>query len=324
MEVLESNWNFEKPNFAYKRDEVLTGRKHTIKRCNTFDFHRSLYADDGAFLLTSRSDLENAVPLLFRIFEAFGLSMHVGRNGQKAKTEAVFYPSTARLKNPDPADIRDIEVDGGSVSFTSQFKYLGSLIADKLNDDAECDARISAASKAFGALKSQLFGVRSICTKAKKHAYEALVLSLLFYGSECWILSADMRDKIVKFHRRCVRFMCGLNLSEMRSKGIHHVDLEKRLNTANILSILEARRLQWLGHVYRMPDDRLPRRLLSSWVAHPRPVGRPYLTYGHGIISDLKTHGLFNTWGVLALDRVAWRAKVKVIRKSRPIRGAAV
>jgi hypothetical protein len=54
----------------------------------------------------------------------------------------------------------------------------GSLIADKLTDNAECHARISAVSKAFGALKTQLFGVRHICTRAKKHVFEALVLSL--------------------------------------------------------------------------------------------------------------------------------------------------
>jgi hypothetical protein len=256
--------------------------------------------------------------------KAFGLSMHVGRNGQKAKTEAVFYPSATKIKNPDPLDTCDIEVDGGVVSFTNHFKYLGSIIADKLNDDAECAARISAASKAFGALKTQLFGVKNICIRAKKHAYEALVLSLLFYGCECWVLSAGMRDKIVKFHRRCLRFMCGITLDSMRSKNIHHSDLEKRLRTKNILSILESRRLQWLGHVYRMPEERLPRRLLSSWVMQPRPKGRPPLTYAHGICKDLKSHGLENSWGVLAKDRIAWRAKVKAIRSYKPPRNNMV
>jgi hypothetical protein len=166
-----------------------------------------LYADDGAFLLTSRKEVEQAVPLLFSVLKAFSLSMHVGSNGNKAKTEALFYLSAAWIKNPDPIDTQDIEVDGVIVSFTKQFKYLGSLIADKLTDDAECDACISAVSKAFGALKTQLFGVWHICTRAKKHAYKALVLSLLFYCSECWILSTAMRDKILKFHRRCIRFM---------------------------------------------------------------------------------------------------------------------
>ncbi len=76
-------------------------------------------------------------------------------------------------------------------------------------------------------------------------------------GSECWILFAAMRDKILKFHRRCIRFMCGVTLDSMQSKNIHHSDLEKRLRISDVLSILESRRLQWLGHVYRMPADSL-------------------------------------------------------------------
>ncbi len=247
MEVLADQWEFEKPLFAYRLDNVLMGRKHTVKPHACFEFFHSLYDDDGAFLLTLRREVDDDVPLVFSVLKSFCLSMHVGRNCQKAKTEAVFYPSAAKIKNPDPVDTCDIVVCGGFVSFTNQFKYLGSIIADKLNDEAECDARISAASKAFGALKTQLFGVRHVCHRAKKHAYEALVLSLLFYGCECWTLSAVMRDKIVKFHRRCIRFMCGITLDSMRSKNIHHVDLEKRLCISNILSILESRRLQWLG-----------------------------------------------------------------------------
>jgi hypothetical protein len=171
--------------------------------------------------------------------------------------------------------------------------------------------------KRYGALKTQLFGVRHICTRAKEHAYGALVLSLLFYGSECWILSAAMRDKIQKFHRRCIWFMCGVTLDLMRSKNIHHTDLEKRLRISDVLAILECRRLQWLGHVYRMPADRIPRRLLSSWVTHPRPKGRSHLTYGHGLVNDLKTHGLGDT----CPDRVSSRAKVEAIRKCKAARG---
>jgi hypothetical protein len=213
----------------------------------------SLCADNGAFLLTSRKEVEQAVPLLFSFLKAFGLSVHVGCNGNKAKTEAIFYLSAAQIKNPDPIDTQDIEVDGGIVSFTKQFKYLGSLIAGKLTDNAECNTCISAVSKVFGALKTQLFGVLHICTRAKKHAYKALVLSLLFYSSECWILSASMRDKILKFHRHCIRFMCGVTLDLMQSKHIHHTDLEKHLCISDVLSILVSHRLQWLGHIYRMP-----------------------------------------------------------------------
>jgi hypothetical protein len=40
-----------------------------------------------------------------------------------------------------------------------------------------------------------------------------------------------------------------------------------------------------------------------------------------GLVIDLKTHGLGDTWSTIALDRVSWRAKVKAIRKCKPLRG---
>jgi hypothetical protein len=52
-------------------------------------------------------------------------------------------------------------------------------IADKLTDNVECNACISAVSKEFGALQTQLFGVQHTFTRAKKHAYKALVLTEL-------------------------------------------------------------------------------------------------------------------------------------------------
>jgi hypothetical protein len=59
--VLAGQWRFEKPFFAYKLDEVLSGRKHNVKARGWFAFYCSLYADDGAFLLTSRREVEEAV-----------------------------------------------------------------------------------------------------------------------------------------------------------------------------------------------------------------------------------------------------------------------
>ena len=44
---------------------------------------------------------------------------------------------------------------------------------------------------------------------------------------------------------------------------------------------INRRQLRWVGHVRRMDyDRRLPRRMLSAWVRHPRPQGAPKMTYG--------------------------------------------
>ena len=38
--------------------------------------------------------------------------------------------------------------------------------------------------------------------------------------------------------------------------------------------------LQWAGHIGRVPMTRVPRQLLTGWVAHSRLNGCPEMTWG--------------------------------------------
>ena len=91
-------------------------------------------------------------------------------------------------------------VDGGEVRFVNQFKYLGSIFSSDLSDTKECDARIAMASAAFGSLRVQFFKPKEVETRAKKAAYEAVVINLLLYGCETWAILAGMKSKLLKFH----------------------------------------------------------------------------------------------------------------------------
>ncbi len=37
--------------------------------------------------------------------------------------------------------------------------------------------------------------------------------------------------------------------------------------------MVQRRRLEWLGHVARMPDHRIPKSMLFGWLSQPRPLG---------------------------------------------------
>ena len=64
--------------------------------------------------------------------------------------------------------------------------------------------------------------------------------------------------------------------------------LEQRLGISSFETYLVRRRLRWLGHVRRMPWHRLPRKLLTSWVAEPRVLGGQQMTYGRSILEDIR------------------------------------
>ena len=169
----------------------------------------------------------------------------------------------------DRSNVAPILVADGFVHFVDRFNYLGSTIKDDLSDDVDCDIRIQQAAGAFGALKSRLFEARSASTQAKRMAYQALVLNLLLYGCESWALSAYMVRRLAAFHRRCVRTMAGFTLEmgrvvhEVTGRRASHAALHRRLGLPNIHTLLARRRLQWLGHAYRMPPTRMPRKVLA-------------------------------------------------------------
>ena len=66
----------------------------------------------------------------------------------------------------------------------------------------------------------------------------------------------------------------------------------------------------WAGHVARMPMSRAPRQLLTSLVAHSRPVGCPQMTWGRTLENALASKGIseeFMEGVATAKDRPKWR-----------------
>ena len=61
-----------------------------------------------------------------------------------------------------------------------------------------------------------------------------------------------------------------------------------------------------------MPFHRLPRKMISSWVASNRPVGCPEFTYGRGLDKALRKVGIYKkSWHEIAQDRAQWRNMIK-------------
>ncbi len=68
-----------------------------------------------------------------------------------------------------------------------------------------------------------------------------------------------------------------------------HVSNIVILNRCNILFVesqLQGKRLRWLGHVFRMPNGGLPKKLLFGKVTGLRPPGRPRSIFNDVALRD--------------------------------------
>ena len=197
----------------------------------------------------------------------------------------------------------------GFVDFTTEFKYLGSILHHSLTSDADVDKRIKSATAAFGALKN-IFTNRHIDLKVKGRIYVASCLSILLYGCEVWCLRSDLLARLRRFHHRCARTMCRITIAHTIRHHISTDSLLKRLGVEPLDTYYHRRLLRWAGHVSRMPLTRAPRKLLTGWVEHPRPIGCPQMTRGRTLKKALKSVKLptdFIQWRIAAADRDQWR-----------------
>ena len=82
----------------------------------------------------------------------------------------------------------------------------------------------------------------------KLRLYKACICSILTYGSEAWILSAETTRSI---NGTNAQMMVGITGNTPR----HEASPKSR--TFDIIMWIRARQLQWLGHILRMGTERL-------------------------------------------------------------------
>ena len=143
---------------------------------------------------------------------------------------------------------------------------------------------------------------------AKKLVYTVLVLPVLLYGSELWCLTEKLLNKLRTFHARCIRSMWRVTLHHTRTHRISTATLMDRLGLTSIDDQITNNILRWAGHVMRMGEERMPRKLITSWVRNPRPRGCPQFTYGRGLYKAMKKKQMDKeTWFEMTQQRDVWR-----------------
>ena len=92
---------------------------------------------------------------------------------------------------------------------------------------------------------------------------KAIVPTTLLYGCESWIVYQRHARKLNHFHTASHR-----NLGIRWQDRIPDTEVLTRANLSSIRTILMQSHLRWAGHLVRMPDHRLPKKLLYGELQH--------------------------------------------------------
>ncbi len=128
-------------------------------------------------------------------------------------------------------------------------------------------------------------------------------MSVLLYSGETRAVVKQHISPLAVFQMNCLRRICGISLHH-----VPNVDILNRCNTLSVESQLQGKRLRWLGHVFRMPNDRLPKKLSFGQVKGLRPSGRPRSSFNDVALQDCQARGINRPYRD-AQDRLLWKDK---------------
>ena len=191
------------------------------------------------------------------------------------------------------------------------FKYLGSKISNDPVDDLSCEIshRISRAADTFRRL-NYLWSDRYILRSIKCYLYKVTVLPTLLYGSETWNCLIHHQRRLEVFQMSCLRRIMGIS----RLDRWRNSDIQDRCRMQPTEALLRHNRLRWLGHVGRMSDDRLPKKVLFGHISGSRAPGRPKARWATVVRQDIQTIPILrykNIYQILQ-NREQWRSYISL------------
>jgi len=113
----------------------------------------------------------------------------------------------------------------------------------------------------------------------------------LLYGAEVWQIPTREINKILSTEMDVLRGSARESGME-RIKNEHIKEIMGVKGKADNIDSIQQKRLQWCGHVKRMPEERIP-KLLVDWIPRERwKRGRPRKTWMEGVQAAMTTRNL--------------------------------
>ena len=191
-------------------------------------------------------------------------------------------------------------MNGQKLQVVDKFTYLGSALSRAVHIDDEVTARTSKASVAFGRLRTNVWERNGIILDTKLKVYKAVVLPTLLYACETWTVYQRHAKKLNHFHLSCLRKLLKIRWQDK----IPDTEVLKKANTQSVHTLLKLAQLRWTGHVTRMPDERLQKKVQEG----KRSQGGQKKRYKDTLKASLKDFNIpIESWEQVAQDRTKWR-----------------
>lgn len=224
----------------------------------------------------------------------------VGEYGLKFNTSKCEILITTRKRD---RPVGGITLGGGQLKQVESLKYLGSVVEENGRNDKEITERGRQAEAFLRSIRSLVWN-RDVPQKCKEVLYRSYYIPILIYASETWTMKKRDISRIQASEMKFLRSRIGVTRRDrMRNEKIREIVKEEPLQGK-----IETSRLRWYGHLKRMEEKRIPKRIHEMQMQKRRPRGRPRDRWLKGVEECVMKRG--EDWTRVTTERW-WEERIK-------------
>ena len=151
---------------------------------------------------------------------------------------------------------------------------MDTLISNENNVEKEIKRRILACNRTYFAAIS-LFRSRLLSRAATNIVlYKTLIRPVVSYGAEEWTLKEKEEQGLLIFERKIFRRIYGPKYEYGEWKSRTNRELEEMSKGENIIKWMKGQRIRRLGHLERIEEDRMHKKIFTQELERTRRRGR--------------------------------------------------
>jgi len=126
------------------------------------------------------------------------------------------------------------------------------------------------------------------------------------YGAEVWALTKKEEQAVLIFEREIFRGMYGAEYGNGEWENRTNREIEGMSKGENIVKWIKVQTMSWLGHIERMEEDRMPKKIFTQDLEGTRRRGRPRKRWKEEAERDLQVLAV-RRWRELVAGREKWK-----------------
>ena len=249
-------------HFDYQISHLCTNREQRASgRMRGVDIIRwILYADDVVVFCRTVGEAQRLLTIINDTCKRFGLTVSF------SKTKTQIFNNTELAESPSSFNVGEEVIEN-----VRSFTYLGQVITTAENKSFT-EHRTSSAIAKFNDMRNVLCDVK-VNLRTRRKLLDACVRSRLVYATQAWHPNEQEMKKLEACWHGLQRSMVRGGWSRKKAANADEVEdafkytnerIRNIMKTAALRDVINAQRLKYIGHVCRMSNNAIPKKLLFA------------------------------------------------------------